>query len=72
MITFTSTVFKKNGVLAGRFHFDTREAEACSHAKGWVASNPNAHYAVVTDDKGTLIKEYGTKFVASEAEKTKK
>lgn len=61
MATFTSTVFKKNGERAGRFHFDSREADARAHAKGWVDSDPSAHTAEVTNDKNEVIAEYGTK-----------
>src|SRR6266576_685543 len=77
--TFTTTAMKANGERAGRFHFDTREADAHAHAKGWVNSDPDVHTAVVTNDKNEVVKEYGKKVSenkgysdATKAEETEK
>ncbi len=61
MATFTSTVFKKDGERAGRMNFDTRESDAHAHAKGWVASDPDVHKAVVTNEKNEVVAEYPAK-----------
>lgn len=71
--TFTTTVFKKGGERAGRFHFDTREADARSHAQGWVNSDPDIHTATVTNDKNEIIAEFPPKSDATVTnDKTKK